>query len=503
MRKVVKILLTSFTMILLICFNASAKGTTYYNKVSPRALLQATQSSDDFIQLPSKTNVSLDKMWTIKFSSDISIDKIEGIVVQKDAQFVPVNITVSDKDKITVQPLSSYSGNSAYSLKIFLNNGKKYNMDFTTENSSRNADTANNNLDYKNASTINLGETITGAITKTAGQDSWVRSVRWYKLFIGKDCNLNLTLQQNDDKPVDMYVYGINGDNDNSIKEYSNNDKSAVNLKQGLTSGTYYIKITSSYEGTFKLNVDYRFNNDGNDEENNDVYLSAKSIDVNESTTGHLGYAYETTEIDKADFYKVIIDKDGTLNIDVDQKDGNPINTYLYGKDGDNNYSFNDYYDSKSVRHLSYGLEPGTYYIKVSSNYAGSYGITTSFTENKENNDGTDNRVYIHANTINLGGIQTGHIGYLNESNSKNENDWYKIVLNSDAKLNLNVTSNEGKIIHLSLYGEDGDNDSPIDSYGYSDKSIINLSDTLKAGTYFIKVNSSDTQGYKLTATTN
>jgi hypothetical protein len=464
--------------------------------VDTKTLYKSALSASDFIQYPSRSGISIDKIWTIKFNSSIDMNKIDGILVQKDKQFVPVDITISDTDKITVKPTTSYASNSQYSLKIFLSSGKKYNMNFTTEDASRNADSGTN-INYLNADTVNLGESITGNLTENENTDDW------YKINIGKDCDLNLTIQQNQGKSIRMYLYGKNGDNDYRINQ-SDSGKSAVNLIQSVEPGTYYINVSSNYTGSYKLNIGYTFNTDSNDDENNDIYLNAQDIsnNLNSTITGHIGYTDEDSNVDTADYYKVILNKDGLLNIDINHKGGKNIQAYLYGKTGDNDYQINESDWGKSAAGFSSGLEAGTYYIKVISDYSGSYELTTNFEENKEINDGLTNRIYLHATNINIGDTKTGHIGYTNDNGDTNTDDWYKIVLTSDSTLNFNVSSNEGNSLNINLYGKNADNDYSID-ISYGDKGIANLSHSLEAGTYYIKVNSSHPQGYKLTVTNN
>lgn len=494
MKIKVKFILLLFTLIFALNFKVSAREKIFFNKVDTKILYKSALNSTDFIQYPARSGISIDKIWTIKFTSSVDMNKIDGILVQKDKEFVPVNITISDTDKITVKPATSYVPNSQYSLKIFLSSGKKYNLNFTTEDASRNADSGTN-INYLSANTVNLGESITGNLTENENIDDW------YKINIGKDCDLNLTIQQNQGKSIQVYLYGKNGDNDYHIDQ-SSPGKSAANLIQSVEPGTYYIKVSSYYTGSYKLDIGYAFNTDSNDDENNDVYLNAQDIssNLNSTITGHIRYADEDSNVDEADYYKVILNKEGLLNVDINHKNAENIQACLYGKTGDNEYKINQSDSWKSAGSFSSGLEAGTYYIKVTSDYSGSYELTTNFQENKEINDGLTNRVYLHATDINIGDTKTGHIGYINDSGEKNTNDWYRIILASDSTLNFNVSSNEGGSLYMYIYGKNADNDFSIDSsYGY--KGVANLSHGLKAGTYYIKVYSDLPQGYKLTVT--
>lgn len=86
----------------------------------------------DWVKFDEKYNVALDKKWSIDFTQEASLDKIDGIVIEKDNQFIPSKIEVTGEKQITITPVSNYESNSKYCLKIFLNNKKRYYMYFNT-----------------------------------------------------------------------------------------------------------------------------------------------------------------------------------------------------------------------------------------------------------------------------------------------------------------------------------------------------------------------------------
>lgn len=104
-----------------------------FTSIKVQASSAVGNSNNSYIELPAQYNVSLNKKWTITFTSQVKMDKIDGVVIQKDSQFIPVTVDISDTKSITVQPVNPYSENSKYTLKLFLSNGKKYSLDFTTE----------------------------------------------------------------------------------------------------------------------------------------------------------------------------------------------------------------------------------------------------------------------------------------------------------------------------------------------------------------------------------
>ena len=93
---------------------------------------QRRTAKNGWIDFKAEKNISLDKEWTITFSDEINKEKIDGMVIENNNEFIPVNITLSTDNKATVRPSYLYEADSNYTLKIFLNNGKRYKKSFTT-----------------------------------------------------------------------------------------------------------------------------------------------------------------------------------------------------------------------------------------------------------------------------------------------------------------------------------------------------------------------------------
>lgn len=293
----------------------SAAQTIQFSNSSSKILMSSASS---FTELPAKNNVKLDKAWTITFSNNIDMNKIDGILVQKDSDFVPVSIAISGKNTISVKPINSYVPNSKYTLKVFLSSGTKYSMDFTTKN----------------------------------------------------------TTDTND---INLYLYGKDGNNKDSIATDHYDYKSVRNITAGLSAGTYYIKVRSDFTLNYSMTIDFSYEASNNDIEPNNNYINAQDLNLNTEITGHIGYTNEDTSNDSADYYKFTLTKDGEVNLNLSHNSGSDINLYLYGKDGDNNdYIASDHYDNKNTRHILATLNKGTYYILVKSDDPTGYTLTTN-----------------------------------------------------------------------------------------------------------------------------
>ncbi|MCH5138399.1 hypothetical protein JMF89_14475 [Clostridiaceae bacterium UIB06] len=115
-----------FLFIFFLCFSSTFRMPVY-------AASTVVVPSSDVSQLPAQSNISLNKAWTITFTEEITWNKIEGISIQKDSSFVPITVNKLTSTTLSITPAIFYEANSKYTLKVFLTNGKKYSLDFTTE----------------------------------------------------------------------------------------------------------------------------------------------------------------------------------------------------------------------------------------------------------------------------------------------------------------------------------------------------------------------------------
>lgn len=81
---------------------------------------------------PEKHDVPLNKPWTVVFSSEVTMDKIDGMVIQQGNEFIPVKIEIVGENEAVITPVRSYDKDTKYTLKIFLNNLNRYSMEFYT-----------------------------------------------------------------------------------------------------------------------------------------------------------------------------------------------------------------------------------------------------------------------------------------------------------------------------------------------------------------------------------
>lgn len=442
-----------------------------FNEGDERAL-----TSEMWETFPSKSQVPLHKEWSINFSGIATHDKIDAIVIERDRQYIPVKITLRNSKEVKVKPVEEFSGNTNYTLKVLLANGKKYMMDFTTVSGPRNADIEPNNT-YLEAEEMYLNEILTGSFVDKDYND-------YYKIEVLTDGKLELTATQLDGGKVDLYLYGPQG-YDKSAINYTYN-KTTATLSTGLSKGTYYVRVHySNYYGKYTLENKFIENTVENDN-GAPTYISANELDLNNTITGHIGYTGDYNVKNSNDYYKIVIPQDGRLVISAKQLHGGKMDMFLYGKEG-NDKSAITYTYTKAMPTVDIGLAAGTYYLRLSdAGYYGSYELTNDFYPNLVANDSAPSS-YILAEEIAITDTVYGHIGYTYDNTGINQNDYYKIEVPSSGKLEITATQLEGRKLGLYLYGSKGSDASPIVST--YDKTTAMISRELAPGTYYIRVN--------------
>lgn len=83
--------------------------------------------------LPDETNVSINDPWLITFPESITMDKLDGVFVEKESQGIPVLVSVIDNKTLSLRPVTPYDENTTYVLKLFFKDNKKYGLTFTTQ----------------------------------------------------------------------------------------------------------------------------------------------------------------------------------------------------------------------------------------------------------------------------------------------------------------------------------------------------------------------------------
>lgn len=481
-KKSIKIV--SIIMILSIIFsmNVFAKEETpkfdeYGFNISKRvtSFSQLKASSIEWTTFETKEDVPLDKFWTINFSKDVQINQIEAIVIERNEEFIPVRIVLVEGSEVAVVPVYGFSGDTEYTLKIFLENGKNYKMNFRTVAQYREADKeANNN--YLSANKIYTNEIIQGDLTTADSKD-------YYKIILAEDGELNLTGIQMNGGEIDLMLFGERGSDIVPIAYDSN--KTTTKINKGLEAGVYYVLVLNSgQDGRYQLENTFSAQTVANDNAGAD-YINAKEIEVNTTVKGHLGYTSSGNVCNETDFYKIDLEEHGNIEINIRQLDGGVVDVYLYGENGNDGRVISSV-AGQTTAIISEGLQPGNYYIKINySNCFGGYTMTNHFSPQAIANKNTSSS-YINAPTMELDSIVQDCVGYFASDASGNFSDYYKIEVPRSGTLELETIQLDGGKVDMYLYGSQGDDAAEL-IYD-AKRTTARVSKNVVKGTYYVKI---------------
>ena len=226
------------------------------------------------------------------------------------------------------------------------------------------------------ANTISVNTVVNGTTHSNDSKD-------WYKFTINQDGYvwLDFTHDYGADSH-NVYLYSYDGTNDKKHMDFyiSNSQEKDSSAKQGLSAGTYYIKVDcySYYTTNYSLKVNFKAANDW-EKEFNDTIVTANTISAGKTVFG------STHNNDWKDWYKFTINQDGYVWIDFTHDYGNGDHqVYLYSYDGTykEKHMYFDISNSQEKKSSAkQGLSAGTYYVLVStgSGYAMNYSLKVNF----------------------------------------------------------------------------------------------------------------------------
>lgn len=322
--------------------------------------------------------------------------------------------------------------------------------------------------------------------------DNKNKNEHWYYFDSTEDTYLTLALSGEQGMSLGIYLYDING-KDYIVSE--NGKDKIINLQCPIQSGKFYLKITSDIAGLYNvkpLKLNSAYTNEEM-ESQNDTYQKAIKLAPGISQNGHLGYVSAKGDIDEADWYKLSIENPSVLDISLIADDPLDVRVSLIGSDGDETID----YDSGVNRQIKIrrALQAGTFYIKVAklNNYGG-YVLSTEITQPQYVSDIEPNNSFQYSSKLAANNTVYGQIGFIDETNKHDVEDWYIININS-ATVNISLTPiNATNNIHATLFDSTA-SDSLTSTYS-SDYVATCKKEKLEPGIYYIKVSiSGDTYG--------
>ncbi|MEO7045852.1 MAG: hypothetical protein ABI091_11140, partial [Ferruginibacter sp.] len=234
----------------------------------------------------------------------------------------------------------------------------------------------------------------------------------WYKVTTNADGLLRIRLNVVNGQAIYFTVY----DHDGVTVLGSQYTRSTLDINtDGLAAGTYYVRIYGydySQFSPYTLSDSLFTTGISNDVEPNNTPAQASLLNLDDSTTGHVGYYYNHYR-DTADWYKLTTNVDGLLRIRLKITNGQAIYFTLYDHDGVTVLGSN--YTRSTFDINTDGLAAGTYYVKIYGyDYSqfSPYTLSDSLFTTGIGNDVEPNNNLAQASLLTLDGSTTGHVGY-------------------------------------------------------------------------------------------
>ena len=360
------------------------------------------------------------------------------------------------------------------------------------------ADTEPDNNDYTGADALAEGDTASGSMTGSDGQD-------WYQIVTTQDGTIAVSLEYIGAES--SYQYFQLYDNDGAIylssgeTEYDyGSPGAAVIYVDRLAAGTYYIKVYKGIDGDYNLSYSVSTPAQDNDPEPNGTTETAIPLTLGNAVDGHINFRYNGGDIDQDDYYVVTTTEDGTLSVSLEfvSADGNYAYFWVYDSNGTSildgvgqNY---DYGSAGATFEDVNGLAAGTYYIRVyQGNVAGSYVLSANLIPDALANDDEPNNDLASANPILTNSSVTGHILFYQNGGTYDYPDYHKIELHSSGTFSQSLeisSANPGVYAYFYLYDGLGNyipGSGQAFDYGLNGPTTISYG-TLPAGTYYLLV---------------
>ncbi|MEO8147412.1 MAG: T9SS type A sorting domain-containing protein [Bacteroidia bacterium] len=328
---------------------------------------------------------------------------------------------------------------------------------------------------------INVGDSTVGHVGYY--YNHYRDTLDWYKVTTTLDGQLNYSMTSNNGQYVYLQLFDNDGVTYLSGGGYTNG--TATFTTNGLAAGTYYLRINAYDQNGFipyKIKVTQTLPPVTIDVEPNGTKSSAKTINPNDSITGHISYYYNHGR-DTIDFRKVTINSNGKLEWTISSLNGYYLYAQLFDNDAVTYIAGN--YTNGTTTFSADGLAPGTYYLRVVAydiNSQVPYYLKTKFTP--AGNDPEPNGTYTTAKAINLNDSLSGTISYY-YNHVRDTTDWFALTTTNDGQLNVKLYSLNGEYIYLTVYDKNG----TTVLYNNYSSAVVNYSrNDLAKGTYYVRV---------------
>ncbi|MDR1703469.1 MAG: S-layer homology domain-containing protein [Clostridiales bacterium] len=251
---------------------------------------------------------------------------------------------------------------------------------------------AESNNDYKTATAISLNTPIDASFTNTYRGNALDYDYDWYRITLEQSGSLQLNLRRSSQSILIVEVYGVDTAGAlnqiytrtfdqliNPIEDYTVRDSDMIYIPKG----DYYIRLYANMRqeiaADYTVSASYVPCSAGTTElEPNNEYKSASVIGVNTPVESSFTNVYHGNSLDyDYDWYKVTLNKTGTLQLQIKKPPLSNVRFVIYGTDSGslkelyaNNFveKYNSVEDAVTEISGRMGVSGGDYYIQAFSN---------------------------------------------------------------------------------------------------------------------------------------
>ena len=385
-----------------------------------------------------------------------------------------------------------YGGNSSstitglaagtYYARVYATNYNSYRLRNTFTPPPYSNDTEPNGL-YTQALTLNENDSVFGHLSYRYNGGTF-DNPDWYKLTTTVDGNITIGMTSITSNIVYFDLYDADGTTGISTNHYlyGGNASYVVN---GLAAGDYYVKVYTTGNGynSYKLYNSVVAPLYGQDTEPNGLFAQALTLNVNDSTEGHIGH-YNNLALDTMDWYKIVTPQDGDLSLTITTETGNLVYYNLYDNDGVTLLNSAYLYGGSSNYSVN-GLAAGTYYVRVYATNYNSYRLKDTLILPPYANDIEPNNSFATAYRMNNRPTRTGHIAYRENGGTFDTDDYYKITMYSAGDCSFDIQMANGHLCYFSFYNSA--QTLLFNNYLYGGTYSFNFT-SLAAGDYYFRV---------------
>ena len=336
----------------------------------------------------------------------------------------------------------------------------------------------------------------------------------WYKIEVPQDGKVQLIVNCNQDHELSIqyldFVWCSSGTHNyfsRTKKWYFSNDTLTIT---DVGVGTYYVNLhRGGGHGGYKLKYIFTANTYANDAEPNDTRGTGTTLENGKTVEGHLGYLDGDDYRDNDDWYKLEVPQDGKVQLVLNCNQDYDLNLqyldFVWYAASTGNYlsrASKWYFSNDTLTVTDVGV--GTYYVNLHRGGGhGGYKLKYIFTANSYANDAEPNNEAGSGAFLESGKTVDGHLGYKDSNDDRDNDDWYKLEVPQDGKVQLIVNCSKDyglslQYIDFIWYYSEQDSYRSRASKWYFSNDTLSVTD-VAAGSYYVRLHRGDNHGgYKL-----